>query len=410
MKVLFVNTSEQTGGAAIAAKRLMNALSQAGIQTRMLVADKQTDDERVVSVSAPGINKWLYFWNKWWERWLIFVLTLFNKKYLFRISIGNTGFDITRHPLVKEADVIHLHWINQGLLSLKGLKKLIETGKPIVWTMHDLWIADGIYHYPGNKPENKACFDRLDRWVRKQKEQIDLSRIVFVGCSRWMTTEAAKSSLLSNSRIVSIPNPIDTAVFSPQDKSEARKALGLPMDKKVLLFAAAKVSDERKGMPYFVEACRLLLPQGADEQQKPVIVLMGKMSEQDQSLFPFQVYSLGYLSSPAKMAQVYSAADVFVIPSLEDNLPNTIMEAMACGTPCVGFNTGGIPEMIDHLENGYVASCRDSHDLTKGINWALYSKERERISLNAREKVVQQYRESTVAPPYINLYHQLTGL
>ena len=150
MKVLILNTSERTGGAAVAANRLMHALCKQGVEAKMLVRDKLSDDERVISVNQSWFQRRLNFLRFVWERLVIFLCNKLNRKDLFRVSIANTGVNVAAHPLVKEADVIHLHWINQGFLSLKGLRQLIATGKPIVWTMHDLWPATAICHSPGD--------------------------------------------------------------------------------------------------------------------------------------------------------------------------------------------------------------------------------------------------------------------
>ena len=138
MKVVLLNTSELTGGAAVAANRLMKALRKSGVEASMLVRDRKTDDPHVVSIDDSRMKRRLNFLRFVWERLVILICNLFSRKNLFQVSIANTGTDLSKHPLVQEADVIHLHWINQGFLSLADIRKLINTGKPIVWTLHDL--------------------------------------------------------------------------------------------------------------------------------------------------------------------------------------------------------------------------------------------------------------------------------
>lgn len=179
-----------------------------------------------------------------------------------------------------------------------------------------------------------------------------------------------KSALLAGQSITSIPNPIDTHVFCPADKAAARLELGLPEDRNIILFVSQRVTDKRKGMDYLVEAVRTLTEKHPEMKADTAIAILGGHSEELAGRLDLPVYPLGYISEEHKIAGAYNAADVFVSPSLEDNLPNTIMEAMACGVPCAGFKVGGIPEMIDNGKNGYVAALRDADDLARGIHWA----------------------------------------
>lgn len=399
MKVVILNTSERTGGAAVAAGRLGKALSRAGIQVDKLVRK----------------DTWLNRFRFYWERLIIFLGSHLNRKNLFAVSIANSGTDISGHPLIKDADIIHLHWINQGFLSISDLERLIATGKPLVWTLHDLWPATSICHYPDRceKYQSKCSqcplqvtnpiFD-LARWTYNRKEQIGLSKIHFVGCSKWITEMARKSSLLEDASFTSIPNPIDTSVFKPLEKIDSRERFQLPKDKFLLLFAAAKLSDKRKGAAYLIEACSILKEYYTDKIE---IVLMGNGSEELCQALPFKVNSLGYISDTSTMVAAYSCADLFVIPSLEDNLPNTIMESMACGTPCVGFEIGGIPEMIEHKINGYVANYKDANDLANGIRWVLEHKDRQALSDACVKKVEENYTEEVIAKQYLELYKSI---
>lgn len=399
MKVLILNTSERTGGAAVAAERLGKALNHAGIQVDKLVRK----------------DTWLNRFRFYFERLFIFFCNCLNQKNLFAVSIANTGADISNYPLVKKANIIHLHWINQGFLSISDLEKLIATGKPLVWTLHDLWPVTTICHYPDKCEKYRSKCNLcplqvanplldLAKWTYNRKKQIGLSKVHFVGCSTWITEMAKKSSLLKGASFTSIPNPIDTSIFKPMNKIESRSLLHLPKDKFLLLFAAAKLSDKRKGASFLIEACSLLEQKYGNRLE---IVLMGNSSEDLSEAIHFKVNSLGYISDQSKMITIYSSADLFIIPSLEDNLPNTIMESMACGTPCVGFATGGIPEMIDHRVNGYVANYMDSVDLARGIRWILDSKDKQTLTDACVRKVQENYSEDVVARKYIELYKSI---
>lgn len=412
MRILIVNTFERKGGAAVAANRLMQALQKEGCEVRMLVRDRQTDDSRVMSVRTSWAKGKLVFFRFAWERWVIFLNNVFNKENLFQVSIANTGNDISTHPWVTEADVIHLHWFNQGLLSLHNIRQLKSLGKPIVWTMHDIWAFSGICHYAGTCekyltkcekcPLQKKKIADLAKLTFEKKQELVGEGIQYVGCSQWIASCAKQSALLRNASITNIPNPIDTDLFCPKDKQKVRSELNLPAEKKLLLFAAAKVSDSRKGIHYFLEACKLLQGQNVE-----VVFLGGDIDPELLEALPLPSHVLGYLHTPADISAAYAACDLFVIPSLEDNLPNTVMEAMSCGTPCIGFNTGGIPEMIDHQQNGYVAEYKNAADLAKGIVFCIenYSW----LSKASREKVEACYREEVVARRYLEIYNQLLG-
>ena len=417
MRVLIVNTSEKTGGAAVAANRLKNALNHSGVKAKMLVRDKETDDVTVV-----GLKKgWWARWKFLWERWCIFFHLGFNRKNLFKIDTAGVGYDITRTREFREADVIHLHWVNQGMLSLRGIRKILNSGKPVVWTMHDLWPATSICHVslqckkyhiqchhcrllPGSGSEHDLSYHVWN----KKKACLKGQDIVFVACSKWLAGEARKSKLIEGQRVESIPNPIDTRLFHPDDKATARQRLHLPQDKKLILFVSQRITNELKGLRYLVEACNALASDTA--MKDAAVVVLGSHGEEAAELFQMPVYPLGYTTDPLKIAEAYRAVDLFVLPSLSDNLPNTIMEALACGVPCVAFHVGGIPEMVDHLKNGYVAKVRDAADLAKGIRWTLLEADSEQLSKAAVAKVQHSYSPQTVALKYVEAYNEAIAL
>lgn len=415
MRVVIVNTSERTGGAAIAARRLMEALKGSGIKVKMIVRDKETDEVTVVQLR----KSWLSVWRFLWERLVILKSNMLSRKNLFAVDIANTGSDITGLPEFIQADVIHLHWINQGMLSLANIKKILESGKPVVWTMHDQWPFTGICHYSGDCDKYTAeCHNcpklshshRLDLSYRVFHRKTKLYRtapMTFVACSRWLEGLARKSVLAKGHNVTNIPNPINTRLYHPLDKAAVRQRLGLPQDRLLLLFSSAKITDKRKGLEYLVEACHMLERVYPDFSRRIGIVVMGKDSGASSGLFPFPVYSLSYRSKEKEIVDVYNSADLYVTPSLSDNLPNTIMEAMACGVPCVGFNIGGIPEMIDHLHNGYVAAYKSAEDLANGIHWCLTDGDYRGLSEGARRKVTSHYSEGAIAKRYIDIYNQV---
>ena len=414
MRVLIVNTSDRSGGAAVAANRLMMALNNHGVKVKMLVRDKISDSLTIVALPKSP----LLHWNFLWERFVIYCRLHFSRKHLFEIDLANTGSDITRLPEFQEADVIHLHWINQGMLSLGTIRKILRSGKPVVWTMHDIWPATGLCHVtlgcryftsvchqcrllPGGGSDNDLS---TSVW-RKKERMLDGESIFFVACSRWLAGEAKASGLLKGQKITSIPNPIDTHVYKPGDRMEARRRLGLKEDRQYILFASQRVTNENKGMDYLIEACRQL----HDLPQVTVLILGGHAEEVTPQL-SLDAVPLGYVNDERRIVEIYQAADVFVLPSLSENLPNTIMEAMACGLPCVGFRVGGIPEEIDHKRNGYVAEYRNACDLANGIRWVLTSAKSDELSRDCVRKVTQNYSQQSVALRYIDVYEQAMAL
>ena len=414
MRVLIVNTSERIGGAAVAANRLAEALNNHGIKAKMLVRDKQTGS--ITTAALPA--SWRLRWNFLWERFVIWCHNGFNRKNLFTVDIANAGTDITHLSEFKEADIIHLHWVNQGMLSLKGIRKILTSGKPVVWTMHDMWPCTGICHYAG---DCKGFYDECGQcWLLRFPKDNDLSHkilerkrrtyskgnIHFVTCSHWLEGMVRKSSLIKEYNLCTIHNTLNVSLFKPNNLQAAREQWNLPIEKQLILFGAVKTTDKRKGLDYFVEACLILANQYPFLKDKVGVVIFGNKADELQNLLPFPVYSLGYIHSEREMAKVYNAVDVYTIPSLEDNLPNTIAEAQACGRPCVGFRVGGIPEMIDHQENGYIAEYRNAKDFAQGIYWVLQEADSEILSQKARKKAIAAYGEDSVAKQYIQLYEE----
>ena len=418
MRVLIINTSEKIGGAAIAARRLTEALNNNGIQTTMLVRDKQTTSGHVMELKKSWFNMWRFIW----ERIVIWKANHFKKHNLFDVDIANTGIDVTELPEFKQADIIHLHWINQGMLSLDILKKIVASGKPVVWTMHDMWCFTGICHYADGctKYQNECskCPKLYGRqhtkdlsWhtFRKKQQLMQAGHIHFVACSRWLEALAKESKLLKGHFITNIPNAINTKLFHPHDKQESRKRLNLPADKKLILFGSMKTTDKRKGADYLIEACHIINKEYTELKDHIAIVIVGKQAEETAALLPFPCYDMHYVSNDHRLVDIYNAVDLYVTPSLQDNLPNTIVEAMACGTPCVGFNVGGIPQMIDHLHNGYVAEYKSAADLANGICWTLSDQGYEELSEAAYRKASTCYSEASVARQYIEIYNKALG-
>lgn len=402
MNVLLLNTYAH-GGAGIACRRLQAALRESGLV-----------DAGLLTAADLG-NRWPFYAER-----LSFLPYERDKSVRFSFSPANFGKNPLRHPLVQKADVLHLHWINQGFLSLKTIAQLAALGKPLVWTLHDMWASTGGCHYSrGCERYKNACGgcpylrrpgpNDLSHQIWLRKKRFFPPGIRFVACSEWLAGVARSSGLLHDYEVRAIPNPIDTTLFKPLPQAERdnfRTQKGISPGSFVLLFVAMKVNETRKGFSFLLDALQYLHAQKPDLQIE--IVVLGKSEPEDFTSLPYPVRALGMIRDADEMARAYAAADVFVIPSLEDNLPNTVMESLACGTPVVGFDTGGIPEMTRHLQEGFIAPQGDAQGLANGIYEVLNGKKPpEEYRKAARKKVETHYSNEIVAARYMALYREV---
>jgi glycosyltransferase involved in cell wall biosynthesis len=400
MNVLLLTTYPH-GGAGVACRRLQTALRAQGHTAQVLTQPE-------VGGRSAFIAERLSFLP--WER---------DRSVRFEYSLANFGTDLSRHPAVQAADVLHLHWINQGFLSLRQLARLGTLGKPIVWTMHDMWpFTGGCHHARQCTRYTHACGQcpylrwpadgDLSNRVWRRKQRFFPKKMHFVACSEWLATCARQSSLLADYPIAVIPNPIDTEAFAPPtaaDRAAFRHQIGAAPDTRLLLFAAMSISNPRKGFDYLRSALHVL------RQRRPdlavAVVAIGKSQPGELDGLPYPVHDLGLVRDAALMARTYGSVDAFVTPSLEENLPNTIMESMACGTPAVGFRVGGIPEMIGDHQHGRVTPLRDADALADALAWVLDDEPR-RLALGhaARQKVLDTYAQDRVAARYLEVYER----
>jgi glycosyltransferase involved in cell wall biosynthesis len=419
MKVTLINTSDAGGGAPAACMRLLNALRLQGFDAKLLVQHKKTGNSAVTGIVKDAISRLKARLTFLAERVPFMLFEEEDRTVRFAFSPANAGTSILNNALIKDADILHLHWTNSGFLSIDDLKELIGTGKPIVWTLHDMWTFTGGCHYSGTcerfKNECGHCPFLRDQdendlshqgWLRKTAMYADAKNINFVTCSKWLAGVAGKSSLIKKFPITAIPNPIDIDVFSPRDKRAERVKRGINADAKIVLFGAANINDKRKGISYLVEALQLL-KKGSNDTADVEVVIFGKNKHFDVAQLPFPVHQLNIITNENELAEVYSLADVFVTTSLEDNLPNMVMEALTCGTPVVAFNTGGIPEMVDHRQNGYLADLASAQGIADGITEILDTADAAKLAINARQKVLDNYTNDKVAKQYIELYHSV---
>lgn len=413
MKVLHLSTTDMEGGAALAAFRLHQGLLGSGVRSRMLVQNKYGKDPSVTGpVTRVGRLVALM-------KYLVDSLPV---KCSRRGSRGATFSPaifpdrLARRTAAMAPDLIHLHWIAGGFMRLETLSQL---KRPVVWTLHDMWPFTGGCHYSGACsryagscgccPELGSSVENdLSRriWQRKDRAWRGVP-LTIVAPSRWMAQCAKASSVFSEADIRIIPNGIDTTLFRPGDRSSARQALGLPQDRRLILFGAmSPTGDPRKGFSRLLPAIRELAGSGWGDCAE--LLIYGADDAQPKPDFGLKARYLGRVSAQEEMALLNAAADVVVAPSLQDNLPNTVMEALACGTPVVAFGIGGMVDMIDHCKTGWLADPFSHEDLARGIVYVTEDAgRREEMGRAAREKVMRNYALEIVARSHLELYAQL---
>lgn len=419
MNILLLNTSDTIGGAAIAALRLLRALRGAGQAAQLIVRDTTLppSTDGVVRVARP--------W--WWLRLLFVVEALvvylcsgFKRSAVFRYAPAVAGIDVTTLPEFTTADVVHLHWINQGFMSLKSLKKLAASGKPVVWTMHDTWpfaairpmdyclttAADsqGLDDCPEQHTHRGLRWLAHTTFARKKALFAQCPHWQFVGCSSWITQLAQRSTLLSKHTVHHIPNTLDTTHFKPGNQQEARQRWNLPEDKLLLLFVAYNVSDHRKGYDLLCKALTLLQDENPELHNELGLILVGKTAHTMASQSNVPTFAHEFINDTDAMISLYQAADTLVMPTRFDNLPNCIAEAMACGLPVISTRVGGVPEMVEHLTTGYLAEPENALDFARGIALTSDAHLHPLLARVARQRAEELFGETSVTKQYMAAY------
>lgn len=412
MKVLHLSTSDINGGAARAAFRLHRGLLESGVHSRMLVQNKYGNDSFVTG-SGSQLGR-LVALLKYAVDSMPAILSRGSRGATFSSAILPDR--LARNAARIAPDLIHLHWIAGGFIRIETLSHL---NMPLVWTLHDMWPFTGGCHYGGecNRytgscgccPELRSTVENdLSRriWQRKAKAWQRVPMVIITP-SHWMAECARASSLFAEADIRVIPNGINTTLFQPVDRSSARKKLGLPQDRLLILFGAMSPAGEhRKGFQYLQSALRELAANGWGERAE--LLVYGAKPPEKTPDFGMKARYMGQVSDDGVLRLINSAADVFVAPSIQDNLPNTVMEAMACGTPVVAFRIGGMPDMIDHGETGWLASPFDHKDLARGIIHVLENVGSDnKMGMRAREKTVGCFSEMITAQRHLDLYREL---
>ena len=417
LKVVHLNTYDGNGGAGRACLRLSRALELNGIESEIWVNYKFGNNPSIYSLSASKLDKASTAFGILLER---FTSSAFGKKLKIPFSIPLWGRDISDHPALLDADVIHLHWVNHAFLRPRDLEKLSKLNKPIVWTFHDSnaftggchvrYSCDHFENECGNCPLLKQSHENdisHKIWLAKNRAYSQL-KFSIVAPSNWMAESIGRSKLLGTAAVHVIPNTLETEVFKPYIKAASKEHLGIAPDKFVMLsgFMPSR-KDLHKGTPYLVEALDTLISENLVDKDKIELIVFGNRDDKNVPEFSVKTTFLGTISNDEKLAICYSAADVFLTPSLEDNLPNTVMESLSCGTPVIAFTTGGIPDMVSHQKNGYLAQYKSAADFAKGIEWAYHHPDREKLNTTARQTVLEKFSERIIAQKHIEIYNRL---
>ena len=406
---LLISSSDNKGGAARATFRLHQGLKQRDINSQMLVQNKISDDEDVIGPRSRLGE--LYSTFRFYADYLpIAPWYIASRGSMKNFSSGWLPDRLDKKIASIDPEIVHLNWI----VGFMKPETVAEINCPIVWTLHDMWPFTGGCHYSGDcKRYEVSCGScpvfssnrehDLSRWVwnRKQKAWSDVSPTI-VAPSEWLANCARSSALFEDTRVEVIPYGIDTETFRPVDNQTARAMFDLPSEKNFIMFGSG-YNTPRKGFSYFVDALEVLADRGWDDTIE--LAIFGSMEPDDIPDLPFDTHVLGFLNDD-QLRNAYSAVDMTVIPSVEDNLPNIVMETLACGTPCVGFDVGGIPDMIDHQENGYLADPGDPHDLASGIEFVLDHPNRS-LGEHAREMVKTRFDKNHIIDRHISLYDEI---
>ena len=407
-----MSTSDIGHGAGIAAFRLHTSLLEAGVDSKMLVAQKKSDNENVFQlVPNPKTKLEKIAW--YMTHGVEYALNTMGPQTLFSLN----GRALKKNPYYKDADILHFHNIHWTINNF-SLLSLISKKKPVIWTLHDMWPITGhCFYSQGCERWRSGCgkcsnldilvklkFDTTHyQWLMK-KHIYTKTKPVIVTPSKWLAGVVKDNSILSRCDTHVIPCGMNQKIFFP--RHNAKEYFGLDPDKNVLFFIASALHEKRKGYQYFEAAVNRI------KNKIPNLVLLVAGDSQEikslETVVP--VIKTGYIDHFEKLAMAYSAADVFVLPSIQDNLPNVVLESLACGTSVVGFNIGGLPDMVTHLKTGYLAENQNSHDLVEGIltMFKKIHKDKSTMEKFCLDSINRRFTEQMYSAKYIDLYKKST--
>ena len=382
MKIVHLSTRDIAGGAARAAFRLHSQMLKSGIDSSMFVLTKERHgDKTIKTVSLCSTKIYSLFRGA--------INQLFKRKVCgdtqFLFSTDLIGVNVAKNKVIRSADVICMHWMNTNFVTVSQIGSILKLGKPVIWVLHDMWAMTGGCHYSFDCNKyvlgNCKLCPELERKFGKQvasyfyRKKIraygQAENLIIVTPSKWLGECAQRSKILGNHSINVIPNVLDRTIFRKVDKNSARQLLGIDTKAKLVLFVAESGSNNPyKGWAYLQKALEKIVSQEVDSVIQ-ALILGCDNDETITASASYKIHFAGRLFDEYSLSLVYNAADLFVTPSLADNLPNTVLESLSCGTPVVAFDVGGISDLIQHKKNGYLASYKDADDLAIGMNYVL---------------------------------------
>lgn len=395
------------GGAAKASYRVHHSLKSL-LQSSMLVAYKDTNDSSVKVI----FNRFQFFCLKL-KNYLLrrFIPKFFQTTNPVLHSLGLFHSGVANQINKSDYDIVNLHWVNYEFMSISEISRI---KKPVVWTLHDMWAFCGGEHYTtdsrwaegytdSNRPKYESGFD-LNKSVWNRKLRLWKKKQYVISPSHWLADCARKSILMKDWTIKVIPNAIDTKTWQAISKQDARSRLKLPLNKKLVLFGAiGGKSDPRKGYDLLQSALDQI---GTDTTDIELMIFGESAPAKDDG--KFKTHYFGEVKDETTLNHIYSAADVFVLPSRQDNLPNTAVEALASGTPVIAFDTCGLKDLVVHKQNGYLAQAFDTHDFANGIRWTLEDSERQKLlAAHSREFAVSKFSEEIISKQYFDFFTQV---
>lgn len=409
MKIVLINHSDTRGGASVVSMRLLEALRALGADASMLVVRK-AGDRPYVHLAGNALLRKLPFLA---EHARIFASNGFTRTDLFAASIATDGLPLSRHSLVRDADAVLLNWVNQGMLSLRSIRRMAEAGKHIIWTMHDMWNLTGVCHHAGrcrhymqqcgkcrliNKgPEANDLSHRV--WLKKH-ELYSHSRIHFVAVSNWLAALARKSTLLNSCDVNVIPNAFPIEDFAGEVRY-SRTDLGLPEGMPLIVMGAARLDDPIKNLPRAISALNLLHDKGVKAH---AVFFGGIRCPQLLDTIKLPHTYLGTISEAERLRSLMHHAAAVLSSSDYETLPGTLIEGQAAGAIPVSFGDGGQSDIIDHLSTGYIARSGDCADLAAGLEWAVTQPHDPALLLDS---VRRRFSARSVARSYLGLIGRL---
>ena len=407
--VLHLSTYDANGGAGRAAYALHSAMLAAGVDSTMRVARQDKSATTTDSTVTAGSDLRFRAANRL-DRQLWRLQSSPNDTWRSPARFGSlSAADVNR----SNADVVNLHWVTAGLLSIKEIGRI---EKPIIWSIYDMWPFSGTEHYgvsapdarwrtgytKTNRPKDERGVDNdLHAWEKKKRLW---RRSQVVTASTWMHDAVQASALMGDWPLSTIAHVIDCEIFQPTDMQTARQVLGLPTGVPLILFlAGGGIHDPRKGWDLLEQALVRITPTFPTVE----VVIVGPIDEAYTNPSGTPIHWRGNVSSNETLALHYNAANVTVVPSREDNMPLTAMEAQSCGKPVVAFAIGGLTDIVDHNSTGHLAAANNTDDLAQGIINAINDSQHDNTwGQNARARALETWSPATVVNQYLDVYEQ----